>query len=105
MAVTVVWGLLMVEFPRYVSTGIERILLPLSDVPPVGSWTIELTPGKAVTLVEGDKLDITVRLKSALGLSGKPPVPELVWQDGAGGVESVAAIERARVDVGDGQAG
>ena len=88
VCVTLVWGLLMVKFPRYVSTGIERILLPLSDVPPVGSWTIELTPSQAVTLVEGDKLDITVRLTSALGLSGKPPVPELVWQDGAGGVES-----------------
>ncbi len=88
VAVTLIWGLLVVKFPRYVSTGMERILLPLSDVPPVGSWVIEVAPGKPVTLVEGDKLDITVRLKSALGLSGKPPVPELVWQDGAGGVES-----------------
>lgn len=86
--VTLVWGLLAVKFPRYVSTGMERILLPLSDVPPVGSWELEVTPGKAVTLVEGDKLDITVRLKSALGLQVKPPVPELVWQDGTGGVEA-----------------
>jgi hypothetical protein len=85
-----VWGLLMVEFPRYVATGIERIFLPLADVPPVGSWNIEVTPSKSVTLVEGDKLDITVRVRSALGLNVKAPVPELVWQDEAGGVESSA---------------
>jgi len=82
------WTLLTVEFPRYMMTGIERIFLPLADVPPVGSWNIEVKPGGDVTLVEGDKLDITVRLKSALGLSGKTPVPELVWQDGTGTVES-----------------
>jgi hypothetical protein len=88
VGVAAVWGLLMLEFPRYVATGIERILLPLADVPPVGSWVIDVTPGQTVTLVEGDKLDITVRVRSALGLSEKPPVPELTWQDGAAGIES-----------------
>jgi hypothetical protein len=82
------WTLLAVVFPRYVVTGIERIFLPLADVPPVGSWNIEVRPGGRVALVEGDKLDITVRLKSALGLPGKPPVPSLVWQDEAGAEEA-----------------
>ena len=88
VVLAVVWALLAVDFPRYVATGMERIFLPLADVPPVGSWNIEVTPGQRVSLVEGDKLDITVRLTSALGLSGKPPVPELVWQDGANGLTS-----------------
>src|SRR6202044_3616512 len=86
--VLVAWALLAVVFPRYVVTGIERIFLPLADIPPVGSWNIEVRPGGRVTLVEGDKLDIIVRLKSALGLPGKPPVPNLVWQDGSGSAES-----------------
>jgi hypothetical protein len=90
VALAAMWALLVVEFPRYVSTGIERILLPLSDVPPVGSWLIDVTPGKTVTLVEGDKLAITVRVKSALGLDVKPPVPQLVWQDGASAGDSSA---------------
>jgi hypothetical protein len=86
--VAAAWTLLAVEFPRYMMTGIERIFLPLADVPPVGSWNIEVNPGGRVTLVEGDRLDITVRVKSALGLPGKTPVPDLVWQDGANVVES-----------------
>jgi hypothetical protein len=84
------WTLLAAVFPRYVVTGIERIFLPLADVPPVGSWNLEVRPGGDVTLVEGDELDITVRVKSALGLPGKPPVPDLVWQDEAGAMESSA---------------
>jgi hypothetical protein len=86
--VATAWTLLAVVFPRYMVTGIERIFLPLADIPPVGSWSIEVTPGGHVTLVEGDKLDITVRVKSALGLPGKTPVPELVWQDGSNAMES-----------------
>jgi len=83
-----VWALLAIEFPRYVATGMERIFLPLADIPPVGSWDLAVTPAGRVSLVEGDKLDITVRVTSALGLSGKPPVPQLVWQDGANALES-----------------
>jgi hypothetical protein len=82
------WTLLAVVFPRYVTTGIERIFLPLADIPPAGSWNIEVKPGGRVALVEGDKLDITVRLTSALGLAGKPPVPSLVWQEGPGAAEA-----------------
>jgi len=84
--VAAAWLLLGFVFPRYMVTGIERIFLPLADIPPVGSWNIEVNPGGHVTLVAGDKLDISVRVKSALGLPGKPPVPDLVWQDGAGEV-------------------
>jgi hypothetical protein len=90
------WTALALIFPRYVVTGIERIFLPLADIPSVGSWDIEVRPGGRVTLVEGDKLDITVRLKSALGFAAKPPIPSLVWQDGTGAAESsISAGEHA----------
>ena len=91
VVLVIVWALLAVAFPRYVFTGIERIFLPLADVPPVGSWIIDVTPSQRVQLVEGDKLDIAVRIKSALGLPTKPPVPDLVWQN-SGGVESAASF-------------
>ena len=91
-----VWVLLAAEFPRYIATGMERIFLPLADIPPVGSWNIEVSPAQRVSLVEGDKLDITVRLTSALGLGGKPPVPQLVWQNGTNALEaSLQSSERA----------
>ena len=86
--VAVAWTVLSVEFPRYVMTGMERIFLPLADVPPVGSWNIEVNPARNISLVEGDKLDITVRVTSALGFHGKTPTPDLVWQDGTNPAES-----------------
>jgi hypothetical protein len=78
------WSALVVVFPRYVKTGMERIFLPLSDIPPVGSWNIEVQPNRHLTLVEGDRLDITVRLKSALGFQKRAPVPSLVSDGQAG---------------------
>jgi hypothetical protein len=86
--VLVAWTVLALVFPRYVVTGMERIFLPLADIPPVGSWTIEVKPSERVKLIEGDKLDIAVTVKSALGFKTKPPVPELVWQDGAGALDA-----------------
>ena len=88
VALLAAWALIVFVFPRYVTTGIERIFLPLADIPPVGSWNIELRPASHVTLVEGDRLDISVRLTSALGFNAKPPVPVLVWQEGTAAAES-----------------
>ncbi|MEI9998997.1 MAG: hypothetical protein WDO13_07410 [Verrucomicrobiota bacterium] len=93
--VAVAWVVMAWVFPRYLVTGMERLFLPLADVPPVGSWTLEVAPAADVTLVEGDKLDISVRVKSALGFAARPPVPELVWQDGADAGEGTSRSERA----------
>jgi len=49
--VVAAWTLLAVVFPRYMVTGMERIFLPLADIPPVGRWNIEVVPGGHVTLV------------------------------------------------------
>ena len=43
----VVWTCSWWRFRATSSTGIERIFLPLADIPPVGSWNIEVTPGVA----------------------------------------------------------
>ena len=88
LAVLAAWILLIAVFPRYVSTGMERIFLPLADIPPVGSWSIEVTPGSHVSLVAGDRLDITVHLSSDLGFNAQPPTPLLVWQQGTNADES-----------------
>ena len=92
----VVWTALVVVFPRYVFNGIERIFLPLADIPPVGSWSIELNPSERVTLVEGDKLDITVHVEPEMALKTHPPVPELIWSDGADfGTQGLTAAQHA----------
>jgi hypothetical protein len=88
LALLAAWFLLLAVFPRYVTTGMERIFMPLADIPPVGSWSIELTPSGHVSLVAGDKLDITVHLSSDLGFNAKPPTPTLVWQEGTSTDES-----------------
>jgi hypothetical protein len=92
----VVWTALVLVFPRYVFNGIERIFLPLADIPPVGSWDVALHPTGHVTLVEGDELNISVHVTNALGFATKPPVPQLVWQDGSGALEdSLQASQHA----------
>jgi hypothetical protein len=82
------WALLVVAFPRVVTIGIERIFLPLADIPPAGDWEIEVKPAGHVMLMEGDKLDISVHLKSELAFHPKPPTPILVWQEGTDAVDS-----------------
>jgi hypothetical protein len=92
----VIWTALVAIFPRYVFNGIERIFMPLADIPPIGSWSLELKPSTRVSLVEGDKLDITVRVEPQLALKSRAPVPELVWSDGAEfGTQSLSAAQHA----------
>jgi len=97
LAIAVCWALIVFAFPRYVATGMERIFLPLADIPPVGSWTINVTPASRVRVVEGDPLNITARLESQLGLHGKPPIPQVVWQDGSASADSSAGAHAAMV--------
>ena len=92
----VVWTALVVVFPRYVFNGIERIFLPLADIPPIGSWNIALKPSSHVTLVEGDALNISVRVEPQLALKSHPPVPELTWSDGSDfGAQALSAAQHA----------
>ncbi len=91
-----VWTALVAVFPRYVFNGIERIFLPLADIPPIGSWSIDLKPSSRVTLVEGDKLDITVHVEPEIALKSHPPVPELIWSDSADfGSQPASAAQHA----------
>jgi hypothetical protein len=81
LALAACWMLLVFAFPRYAVIGIERILLPLSDIPSIGSWSIAVNPAETVNLIEGDRLDITATLHSQLGLAARPPTPLIVWQE------------------------
>jgi hypothetical protein len=90
------WVLLVIVFPRYVTTGMERIFMPLADIPPVGNWTIEVSPSSHISLVEGDRLDISVKLHSDAAFGTRAPTPILVWQQGTGaGETSLTAGEHA----------
>ena len=84
ISLIVAWILISAVFPHYVTTGMGRIFLPLSDIPPVGSWRLDVAPRDDVTVVEGDRLDLSVRVSSELGFKAIPPTPTLVWQQGTG---------------------
>ncbi len=85
----VAWTIGVALFPRLMGTAVERIFLPLADVPPAGDWIVEVSPAGRVTLVEGDPLEVrvTVRSQSGSGTAKQIPVPLLVWKEGAGGLE------------------
>ena len=105
LAIAACWLVLVLVFPRYVGNGLERILLPLADIPPMGRWSVAVTPAGPVHLVEGDRLDIVATLRSQLGLagSGPAPTPQIVWQDSsespdASGGERAAMTPTGRPD-------
>ena len=97
-----VWVVMAAIFPRNLGTAVERIFMPLADVPPVGRWVLEVKPTGRVTLLEGDALEISVRLRSAEPTStAKPPVPVLVWREGGGVIEPTStAGDRAAMQPG-----
>ena len=98
IAIAVCWALVVFAFPRYVATGMERIFLPMADVPPVGTWNIAVTPGFTVKLVEGDRLDVSATLTSQLGVKdAKPPLPQIVWQNESAATESSMGEHAAMV--------
>jgi hypothetical protein len=101
LAIAVCWVLIVVAFPRYVATGMERIFMPLADVPPVGNWNITLNPSTTTQLVEGDRLDVTAHLTSVMGIKdAKAPVPQIVWQDSSASAESATGEHAAMIPTG-----
>lgn len=101
VALVVVWTLGVTLFPRSVTTAVERIFLPLADVPPAGNWLLTVAPTGRVTLTEGDPLEVRVTVHSQSGSAKQPPVPLLVWKEGAGILEpSLGAGDRASMLAG-----
>ncbi len=97
------WVVFAVVFPRNLGTAVERIFMPLSDVPPAGRWVVEVRPAGRVALIEGDKLEISVHLRSSESPSVKPPVPAIMWKDGNETIEpssGAGAGDRAPMQTG-----
>ena len=97
-----VWVVMAAIFPRNLGTSVERIFMPLADVPPAGRWVVEVKPAGRLTLLEGDPLEISVRLHSTQpAATAKPPVPVLVWRDGGDLIEPTSnAGDRAAMQPG-----
>jgi hypothetical protein len=101
LVIAIGWAVIVFAFPHYVATGMQRIFMPLADIPPAGNWSITVTPNSHVQLVEGDRLDITAHLQSQLGLKTPPPVPQIVWQDSDASADSTNGEHAAMVPTSD----
>ena len=82
------WTLGAIVFPRYMTNGVERLFLPLADVPPAGAWSLEVQPTGTVAVTEGDPLAIRVRVHAASGTAKTPPLPVLSWKEGTAPLET-----------------
>lgn len=61
------WVLYMAISPGMALNALQRFSRPVSDVPPVGRFHIQVHPARAVRLYEGDDLDVSVSLTSRAG--------------------------------------
>jgi hypothetical protein len=61
--------------PRYAWNALQRLLLPLADIPPAGRVLFTLRPDGPVTLDEGEALSVVVLAQTPDGLPlAEPPV-------------------------------
>lgn len=72
--------------PRYADNAMYRYLHSLSDVPPAGSVTLDITPDRDVTIAEHDTLQITLAVGRLAKNATLAAYPELFFKEGAGAV-------------------
>ncbi len=87
LLVGAIGGAAFAIYPRYLEHSLDRILMPLSDIPPLANWDLQVTPAGPVSVVEGDKLDISVHVTSLSGSTANAPTPQLVWKTGSADIE------------------
>jgi len=85
---SVAWGASAVISTRHIETAMNRIFMPLADIPPAGDWSITITPSGKIDLIEGDRLEVTAHLTHLDSSSAKPPVPIIVWKEGTVPIEA-----------------
>lgn len=68
--------------PRYAWNALQRLLLPLADIPPAGRVLLEMRPDGPITLDEGDSLTVLVLAKTPGGKPLADP-PSLRFRDRA----------------------
>jgi len=77
-----VWGAYSVVQGRYMVNALQRFALPLADVPPAGSFDLDIEPRGAIVISEYDDLRIRVTLKAKRG-SDPTELPKIVWKENA----------------------
>ena len=80
VAVALVWAAAIAFFPRQFSAAAARYALPLSDVPPPGSFALKLNPGNDVTVAEGENLEVSVEFEKAANPGALAP-PLIAWRE------------------------
>ena len=81
------WGYASLA-PRYAGNAFDRFFFALSDVPPVGSVEIIVTPASDIKIAERDDLQVKVDIDGLETGVHLASYPELYWKEGITSVES-----------------
>ncbi len=94
LTLTLAWSLYAGLLTRHAGNAWQRFSRPLADIPPVGSYAVHLDPGGSVTLYEGERLDVRVRVTEFGGgrLVIPPEAPVVRRSQRAGAGESSLAL-------------
>jgi hypothetical protein len=79
IVILLLWSIYAIAFGRQAANALARYFLPLSDTPPAGSVTLEMTPDQDVTLSEGEDLNVVVRVGGRA--DALRSYPQIVWRD------------------------
>jgi len=75
-------ALYVLWLPRYAASAADRYLYSLSDVPPVGSFSLDLDPDRGVTIAEHETLPITLAVSELAKGAKLATYPELFFKEG-----------------------
>ena len=75
------WGFYLTQRGHFASNAFARFVRPLSDVPPVGSVVLQVTPGENIAIAEGDDVQVSVQVKGHDGQVDLEALPKIVWQE------------------------
>ncbi len=89
------WGFYLTQRGYFASNAFARFVRPLSDVPPVGSVVLKVTPSEDIAIAEGDDVQVSVRIKGHDGEAELESLPKIVWQ------ERVTYLQPETVDADD----
>ena len=78
------WTIYIVSAPRYAGNAFFRYANSLSDVPPAGSVTLQMTPDHDVTIAEHENIEITLAVGEFAGDGELTTYPTLFYKEGEG---------------------
>lgn len=92
------WVAYGVMEPKYAFNAFQRYFQPLSDIPPAGPFSFDLSPSEDITVLEGTGLQIRVKVSDES--SKELPRPEIIWRDGVRMSESGEGANREFMQMG-----